>query len=337
MTWSEFIEMSNPLDAVRAAYNDAHALSRDDPPMSQAMAAIRKASAAPDPQLVTPEPTPAAKELLAKLYRTAGQGILSGQDNDSNSATAATQQVFEITAKYPAIYGADLAAPGAPAVVDEATRQYRSHALVTLSWRPVRPTSDEPGKLSDFEWKELLTPGSRLFDRWSAQADAAAGYLKQLQDAGVPVLWRPYPQANGAKFWWAGRKAESAALYRQLFDRLVNHHKLRNLVWVWNAAAPGGPSGPGPDSPGQYADYFPGLEYADALAVDLGKMPFSWRRDAELARFAVGKTVGLVLEGWLPTPAMLEQPTRWAWFLASSTDQPDAMRELYANPRVISH
>jgi len=29
-----------------------------------------------------------------------------------------------------------------------------------------------------------------------------------------------------------------------------------------------------PDSPGQYADYFPGLEYTDALAVDLRDTPF---------------------------------------------------------------
>ena len=332
MTWSEFIEMANPLELVRAVYHDPRALSRDDPPMSEAMAAIRKASPAPDPQLVTPEPSPAAKELLAKLYHTAGQGILSGQDNDSKSPAAASQQVFELTAKHPAIYGADLTGSGAQAVVDEAASQYRNHAIVTLSWRPARPTDDGSGKLSDFEWKELLTPGTRLFERWSAQVDAAAGYLKRLQDAGVPVLWRPYPQSNDAKFWWAGHKAESAAIYRQLFDRLVDHHKLRNLVWAWNAAAPGF----GPDSPGQYADYFPGLAYADALAVDLGNAPFSWRRDAELARFAVGKVVGLGLDGWEPTTTMLEQPTKWAWFLASGTDQPDAVRALYANPRVIS-
>ncbi len=49
MTWSEFIELNNPLDAVRAAYNDPHALNRDDPRLSEAMLAIRKASAAPEP------------------------------------------------------------------------------------------------------------------------------------------------------------------------------------------------------------------------------------------------------------------------------------------------
>ena len=332
MAWSEFIEMSNPLEAVRALYNDDRALSRDDPRISQAMAAIRKASKSADPHTVTPEPSIPATELLAKLYGAAGKGIFSGQDNDSKPGAAATQRVFELTDKYPAIYGADLAGPGGQEVVEEAIRQYRNHAMVTLSWRPERPTDEEPGKLSDFEWKELLTPGSRLCERWAAQVEVAAGRLKQLQEAGVPVLWRPYPQANGTKFWWAGHKAGSAALYRQLFDRLVNHDKLHNLVWVWNAAAPG----QGPDAPGQYADYFPGLEYADAVAVDLGNTPFSWRRDREVARFAVGKIVGLGLDGWAPTAAMLEQPTRWAWFLTSGVEQPDAVRGLYANPHVVS-
>jgi len=325
MTWSELVELSNPLEAVRAIYNDAHALNRDDPRLSEAMAAMRKLSPAPDPQLVTPEPLPAAKELLAKLHLAPGNGILSGQEND-------TGRVFEATGKYPAIYGADLAGPGAQAVAEEARRQHQNRAIVTLSWRPARPTDDGSGKLSDFEWKELLTPGTRLFARWSAQADTAAAFLRQLQEAGVPVLWRPYPESNGARFWWAGHKGESAALYRQLFDRLVNYHKLRNLVWVWNAAAPGF----GPDAPGQYADYFPGLGYADALAVNLGNTQFSWRRDAELARFAVGKAIGLGLDGWTPTGAMLEQPTRWAWFLASGAEQEDTLRALYANPHVIS-
>ncbi|MGA2134879.1 MAG: glycosyl hydrolase [Bryobacteraceae bacterium] len=329
MTWSEFIEMSNPLEAVRALYNAENTLSRDDPRMATAMAAIRQASPAPDPRLVTPEPMQAAKDLLARLYRTVGQGILSGQEN-------ASQQIFEIAGKYPAIEGADLYGQ---AVVDEARLQHSLHAIVSLSWHPLRPTDDGPaaGKLSDFEWKELLTPGSRLYQRWCAQDDAAAGLLKQLQEAGVPVLWRPYPQANGTHFWWAGHKRESAELYRQLFDRLVNAARLRNLVWVWDAAAPGF----GPDSPGQYADYFPGLGYADALAVSPGNTPFSWRRDAELSRFAVGKVVGLDLDGWTPAAAMLDQPTRWAWFMlsdgfANRADKADDLRALYGHARVVS-
>lgn len=332
MTWSEFIEMNNPLDAVRAAYNDPHALHRDDARVAEAMLAIRKASAAPDPQLVTRDPLPAAKDLLARLYGTVGQGIISGQDNDPAAPAAATQAVLAAAAKHPAIYGADLGGTGAPAVVEEALRESATHAVVELSWRPPRPTDGAAGKLSDFEWKEILTPGTRLFELWCAQADAVAGSLLHLQEAGVPVLWRPYPESNGNKFWWSGHKAQSAALYRQLFDRLVDHHKLRNLVWVWCAAAPGF----GPASPGPYADYFPGLDYADALMLDAGSSSYGWRRDGELQRFAVGKAIGLGMDGWLPDAEQLSQTTRWSWFLASGAQPDEALRTVYENARVVA-
>jgi len=104
---------------------------------------------------------------------------------------------------------------------------------------PVTFRDSVQGHLTDFEWRELLTPGSALNRRWCAQVDVIAGYLKQLQAAHVPVLWRPYHEVNGDWFWWGGRKGKdgSAALYRQLYDRFVNRHHLDNLVWVWNAGA----------------------------------------------------------------------------------------------------
>jgi mannan endo-1,4-beta-mannosidase len=93
-------------------------------------------------------------------------------------------------------------------MIEEVKRQYRHGAVVTLTWHEVRPTDDEPvtfkasvqGHLTDAEWKELLTPGSPLNLRWQAQVDVVVGYLKQLQDARVPVLFRPYHEMNGDSF-----------------------------------------------------------------------------------------------------------------------------------------
>jgi mannan endo-1,4-beta-mannosidase len=339
MSWSEIVQEGNTVEALRATYGAPNTASRDDPRVVEAMAAIHKASPVPAPELVTPEPDSSAKELLATLYAAAGQSVLSGQDNDAQTASAATQQIVAITTKFPAIYGADLGGTKETfkAVVEEAKREHGNHAMVTLSWRPPKPTGDPTdGKLTDFEWNELLTPGTDLYQRWCAQVDEVAGYLKQLQGAGVAVLWRPYPQPNVNKFWWAGRKGNqgSAALYRNLFERLVDQHKLRNLVWVWDAA----PGGFGPDAPGAYNDFFPGLLYVDALALDVHGNARGFRRDIEMARFGVGKVVGLYLDGWVPDPAMLDQ-AQWAWFLASpdvaaAPGQADALRKLYASPRV---
>lgn len=337
MSWSDIVERANSVEDLRATYTAPNVLTRDDPRLAEPMAAIRKASAAPAPEPVTPQPSPEARALLARLQAVSGERTLSGQENDPQAASGATDRVFEIAAKHPAIYGADLGGAARQAIVDEAKRQNQNHAVVMLTWRATRPTDGDPaGKLTDFEWNELLTPGSRLYQRWCAQVDAVAADLKQLQDAGVAVLWRPYPQSNGTRFWWAGRKGSrgSAALYRQLFDRLVNYHKLRNLVWVWNAAAPGF----GPNAPGVYSDFFPGLQYADALAIDIEDGNSRWRRDGELSVFGVGKVIGLGLTGRLPAPGFFDQQPRWAWFLAApgATEQPDALRALYSGARILS-
>ena len=350
MTWSDLVEMVNPVETLQSVYNAPNILTRGDPRLAEPLAAMRKASADAAPVPVTPGATAEAKALLARLQGARGRGVLSGQENDPRAVAHSSERVFDLTTKYPAIYGQDLGIPkeaglevGAArqAIVEEAKRQFQKQAVVALTWRAPRPTDGEAGgKLTDFEWNELLTPGSRLNQRWCEQVDAVAGYLKQLQEAGVPVLWRPYPQTNGTRYWWAGRKGirGSAALYRQLFERLVKHDGLRNLIWVWNAAAPGFR----PDSPGLYSDYFPGLLYVDALAVDLEDLGFGFRRDGELAVFGVGKPIGVGLGSAVPAPAMLAGPqSRWSWFLAAASDwssdlQSEALRKLYADPGVVT-
>jgi len=126
-------------------------------------------------------------------------------------------------------------------------------------------------------------------------------------------------------------------LYRQLFERLVNHDGLHNHLWVWEAAAPGF----GPEAPGSYFDFFPGLLYADALAVDVENLRFGFPRDAGLAQIGTGKVIGLGISGRIPDPAVFAQQTQWAWFLAApeqtpAPDQSDALRKLYNDVRVLS-
>jgi mannan endo-1,4-beta-mannosidase len=60
----------------------------------------------------------------------------------------------------------------------------------------------------------------------------------------VPLLWRPFHEMNGTWFWWGGRRGEygTAALYKMMFDRLVKHHKIKNLIWVWSVDRPEGSS-----------------------------------------------------------------------------------------------
>jgi mannan endo-1,4-beta-mannosidase len=211
----------------------------------------------------------------------------------------------------------------------------------------VRPTDDEPvqpgigwtgsiqNKLSDFEWDELVTPGTELRRRWEAQIDLAARYLKRLRRAKVPVLWRPYHEANGNWFWWGGRKGENGfiTLYRMTYDRLVNYHHLDNLVWVWNSNAPNGPNA------GAYADYYPGRRFCDILAADVyGEFKQSYHDD--LAALGNGIPIALGEVGGVPTPAVLKSQMKWAWFMVWADllklTKPEVVRELFSDPHTLS-
>jgi mannan endo-1,4-beta-mannosidase len=256
--------------------------------------------------------------------------------------------VTQAAGKTPAIYAAVLGvtATGSnvaevrKAIIEQAIAAHKNQAVVSLSWYPARPTDDAAasgkGQLTDYEWNDLLTPGSALNTRWAAQVDETAASLHELQKAGVAVLWNPYPESNGKTYWWAGRKGVhgSAELYRMLFDRLVNHDGLHNLVWVWQPAAP---SFNAADA-GPFSDYFPGLLYADALEIGLRGVNGRFRIDGMLAQFAPGKPIGVEFTGNAPAPDAVTGHASWSWFVLDAPGSADAtaLHTLYADPHVAS-
>jgi mannan endo-1,4-beta-mannosidase len=230
-----------------------------------------------------------------------------------------------------------------PGIIAEAIRQHQNGSIITLTWHAVCSLDDEPNewkksvwhKMTEAEWTELVTPGTPLNRHWQAQVDVIAGFLKQLQEARVPVLWRPYHEMNGDWFWWCGKKGEKGfrALWRLMFDRFVNYHRLNNLLWVWSPNAPGGIVGP-------YADYFPGQDCVDVLAVDVYigfKQPFY----DDLVALAAGKPVALGEVGKLPTPVELQAQPGWVWFMEwnnmlTSKNTPEEILALYSDRRTLT-
>jgi len=195
----------------------------------------------------TPNLSPEAYALLEVFYNISGEYILTGQHNYPNTRDRNTQFATEYTGKTSVVWSTDWghAREGdsdsylaRPDIVDEAIRQHQLGSLITICWHAVPATADEPitfrqlpgsspdslasvqGQLLDRQFKDVLTPGTVLYTRWCAQVDSVAVYLKKLQDAHVPVLWRPYHEMNGDWFWWGGRTGEysTKALYIQLFD-----------------------------------------------------------------------------------------------------------------------
>jgi mannan endo-1,4-beta-mannosidase len=352
MMWSGLAESSNSSDELQTMFHATNLLSRGDPPFN---APATPAASGVEP--VTPNPAPAVKSVLGRLYTTRGTRVLSGQINAPDSPTAATQQVFQASEKYPVIFAVDFGAPGNTGstnrIIDEAIHQSSLGSIVNLRWLPADPAGasqeanaavghdNRSPTLTEFEWKQLLTPGTHLYQRWCEQVDDLAIDLKKLQEKGIAILWTPYPQPNGKQYWWAGHAGihGSAALYRMLFDRLVKHDGVHNLIWTWQAA----PGGFGPGANGPYAAFFPGFLYVDALELSVNRTQSRFRTDALLQGFAIDKAIGLSIDGPVPDPAFFAGETNWAWFLLTpqtsagndaATSQ--ALRTLYSDPRVLA-
>lgn len=301
---------------------------------------------------VTPHASPAARELLDRLYRISGRALLSGQHNQPAHGSAWTEKMVALTGRTPVVWGLELgfSPPGTLDAVDrreanlaEAIAWHRRGAVIAVTWHAVCPVDDEPVEFlggihrDDFTadlYEQTLTPGTELHERWLAQVDVAAGLLRRLGEAGVPVLWRPYHEMNGAWFWWGGRPEHLRRLWRQLFDRLVTHHGLTNLVWVWNpnsaylSAAPVTP-------------FYPGGDVVDVLATDTYDGHYEQEHYDVLQQLGEGRPVGIGECGALPSDDVLAAQPRWAWFMGWPTNvtnenTTDRIRSLYAHPQVIT-
>jgi mannan endo-1,4-beta-mannosidase len=297
--------------------------------------------------------TPEAKKLLDYLYSISGKRIIAGHHNHVGRPDVFLIRVKELTGKSPEIWGCDFInyyrEGVAEQIVQEAYKKYKEGYIITLMWHAGRPQDDPPfgwkesvqNKMTDKEWREFTTPGTELHSRWLKQVDTVANFLNELQLLGVPVLWRPYHELNGVWFWWGNRKGEngSAKLYRMMFDRLVNEHKLNNLIWVWNTNAPRQLIN---DEAYAYEDYFPGLDYVDVLAADVYHNDYRQSHHDELVELGQGKIIALGEIGEVPKPEDLARQPMWAWFMIWSNfvdthNTPQQIRDLYSYPKTLTH
>ncbi len=282
-----------------------------------------------DPQPVDHKAIAEVSELLNFLCDLSGEQTLSGQHDYPMSGPYFYRYTKEITGQYPAVMGRDLGFSPPDTLdginyrqrtIDELIAASEDGVIVTLMWHAVPPTSQEPvefkggvqSKLNKQQWKELITPGTEMHERWKSQVDAIAPFLVQLQYARVPVLWRPYHEMNGPWFWWGNKPGEYGykALYRMLYDRLVNFHGIHNLLWVFNGNQVVGNVKP-------YADFYPGDDVVDILATDVYRT-FETSDYQELLELGKGKPIALGEVGPFPSNKYLKSHPKWLWFMSWS-------------------
>lgn len=222
----------------------------------------------PTRQLSNPNASDETKRLYNYLCDQYGNHIISGQQEycgshnynlyaDPDNFIKDNEQEFDFlkekTGKMCAIRGIDFLNYYAGATYDDNAaertiqwvNEYKGIAALVWHWRV---PSEEGGTQRNF-YVESASADYTTFSvskaleegTWENKVlmddiDEIAKQLTKLKDAGVPVLWRPLHEAEGAWFWWGAEGPEPCKkLYHLLYDQLTNVYGLDNLIWVWNS------------------------------------------------------------------------------------------------------
>ncbi len=245
---------------------------------------------------VTKDATEGAGKLYSFLYDNFQKKTISGVmcgDMDNGSSYKTQVDVAYLHSidgnKYPALVGIDfLNATGAQsneswfksytnAGISLAKELWKDGGIPNFNWHwkvgnenafYAKGANDS---YTNFDYTKGFKNGTTEWDTSSdtykllvADIDHIADLFLELQDAGVAAIWRPLHEASGGWFWWGTKGAESyVALYRLVYDRMVNVKGVKNLIWVWNLEK---------DPKQNYAyneKWYPGDEYVDVIGVDL--------------------------------------------------------------------
>ena len=292
--------------------------------------------------LIDPEATPETRALYAYLRSLYGKKVLSGQQLyfDAEEEIA---RLAELTGSKPAIKGYDMINQTEGGPIDSQIERARAWVLeeggiLTLCWHWWAPSGGRAfyTKDTDFDIREAVKEGTDEHALILRDIDRIAELLLELQDDGIPVLWRPLHEASGGWFWWGAHGPEPyRALWKLLYERLVGEHGIHNLIWVANAQDP---------------DWFVGNDYCDINGEDI--YPGERVYGDHLPRFreayeTVGgeKIVALTENGPLPDIERMKlSGAMWAWFLPwwgdfTTTDQyteDEVFTRVYAHPDVVN-
>ncbi|WP_187355304.1 glycosyl hydrolase [Paenibacillus tengchongensis] len=299
---------------------------------------------------VNPNASAAAAALLDRLYATVGHAVYTGQHNYYEAPGEWYDTAAELTGYYPSLWGSDFAyyiggdmAALRQGMIDEAIAQGQAGAMVTLTYHQIRPSDPATsgwesvtGDVTPAQMADIVTPGTALYAAWLAQVDEVAGYLAQLRDAGIPVLWRPYHEMNAEFFWWGARPELFRQLWHNMYDRFTNEHGLNNLLWVWS---------PNAESSWAYDSqpYYPGHDEVDVLAMDIYNNDFRDSYYNKLNKLSGGRVIAVGENGELPDMEMLrEKQPRYAYFMTWSNYLTDknslsAIQAVYSHPRAINN
>jgi len=272
-----------------------------------------------------------AQNVLDYLSNLRGNGIILGQHTQTRPQEELVY-INQVTGKLPALCGFELLAyspninykeSGEECLteveenkntLDRAWQWAEKKGLITFTWHWFSPLYGKDKTFyqanTPFDARLALQEGTPERKAFFSDLDAMADLLSPFCKKNVPVLWRPFHEAEGAWFWWGSRGPQAAkGLYIDMYNYFTNVHKLNNLIWVWNSPL---------------AEGYPGDEYCDVISRDmyLAKHTHSDYKEGhdELLKITKSdKITALGETGPVPGIEMLSK-TRvpWTWFMTWS-------------------
>lgn len=276
---------------------------------------------------------PEVHRVLEYLNSIEGKAIITGQHTQSMGMEE-VECIFQKTGKLPALCGFELLAYSpninwadadeeclteikeAAGTLAKAYEWAEKKGLITLTWHWFSPLGGRDKSFyterTDFDAEKALCEGTLEHMAMCHDLDIMAEMLRGFQEKQIPILWRPFHEAEGQWFWWGAKGADVARrLYRFMFHYFTEKHQLHNLIWVWNSPLVEG---------------YVGDEYCDIITRDMyppahehSDFAEKWEELTRLTSTKKGIAIGEI--GVIPSgDALAETKVPWLWYMTWSHD-----------------
>ena len=304
-----------------------------------------------------PDASPQVRKVLEYLGELEGKGILTGQHTQT-LAQPELARIEKITGKLPAICGFELLAYSpnirrdtadaeclkevdeAAGTLEKAWEWADRGGLLTFTWHWFSPLGGRSKSFytenTDFDARKALVEGTDEHAAFCRDLDAIAELLLSFCRKNIPILWRPFHEAEGDWFWWGARGVQTAReLYRFMYRYYTRKYHLNNLIWIWNSPVPEG---------------YVGDDVCDIISRDIyppahrhGDFRQAYEKLREITE--ADKGAALAETGVIPdVDALVKSGTPWLWYMTWSNDFAlteefngyDKLYELYHHPYAVT-
>lgn len=227
--------------------------------------------------------------VLEYVYETNDLTIVGDEMYNQRRVPSVTLENFmNATGTHPAILGVDLGRCGfkMPTLPDnqwmiisqlvcELVDYAADGGIITVGNHMTNPSpvyvfedgQEDRGDLgSEQEWIDISVEGTETNANFKSELELTAIIFKALDEAGVPIIWRPFHECNGGWFWWTPELGSTqfdskyfVDMWIYMYEYFEDECGLTNLLWEYSP------------STSEHMDVmylYPGDEYCDMVGID---------------------------------------------------------------------